>query len=228
LHCGLGGRRRRRRRRRRKYVYQEARKEPLYPLLSRRPQLLLAAAALVVGVCRGNQQASGIHDEDNVLQRFWYGLVQLIAPVHVHEPVEQVEHLDPQDPDVRGLPFPSLEMHERLAQQRGGPQAALGHAHGVAQEHLWLEQLVEQREDDAVEELLHLVVLYALDGYVRAKHDALQLHVVRQGKGELVKPLTDVLDIEDAVIEGGIASEMTPESLAASNKAGGGAASAKV
>ena len=40
---------------------------------------------------------------------------QLISPVDMHEPIEQIQDLQPEFLHIRGLPFPCLEMHEGLA-----------------------------------------------------------------------------------------------------------------
>lgn len=66
-------------------------------------------------------------------------------------------------------------MHEGLGQQRGRTQTRLGHAHGIAQEYLRLQQLVEQREDYAVEQLLDLALVFLVQKEVRPEDDALQV-----------------------------------------------------
>lgn len=46
---------------------------------------------------------------------------QLIPTIDVHEPIEQIEDLDPQNADVGYLAIAGLELHERLAKQSGSP-----------------------------------------------------------------------------------------------------------
>ena len=101
---------------------------------------------------------------------------ELIVAVDVHEPIEEVEDLDPEYADVRGLALSSLELHERLAEQCGRAQARLGETERVAHEDLRAEELVEEREDDAVEDLLDLCVVAVVEREVRAEQDALKVH----------------------------------------------------
>lgn len=101
---------------------------------------------------------------------------QLIPAIDVHEPVEEIEDLYPEDADVRRLALTRLELHETLAEQCGCAQACLGHAHRVAHEDLLLQELVEEREDDAVEDLFNLIVVAVVEGQVRPEQDALEVH----------------------------------------------------
>ena len=80
----------------------------------------------------------------------------------MHEPIQKIEDLDPQDPNIGLLALARLKLHERLAQQRRGAQARLRETHGIAQERLRLEQLVEKREDDAVEYVLDLPMVVVI------------------------------------------------------------------
>ena len=104
------------------------------------------------------------------------GTYQLVPPVDVHEAVEEVKDLDPEHADVRRLALARLKVHERLAEERARAEARLGHAERVAQEHLRAQQLVEQREDDAVEDVFYWRVVALVEGQVRAEQDALQVH----------------------------------------------------
>ena len=80
----------------------------------------------------------------------------------MHEPIQKIKDLDPQDPNIGLLALARLKLHERLAQQRRGAQARLRETHGIAQERLRLEQLVEKREDDAVEYVLDLPMVVVI------------------------------------------------------------------
>lgn len=101
---------------------------------------------------------------------------QLVTAINVHQPVEQVEHLDPQDPDVGRLALTRLELHERLAEERGRTQARLGRAHRVTHERLRLEQFVQERKEDAIEDVFDLSVVGLVYRKMRAEQDALQVH----------------------------------------------------
>ena len=101
---------------------------------------------------------------------------QLVAAIDVHESIEQIQNLDPQHAYVCRLAITRLELHETLAEQCGCAQACLGHAHRVAHEDLLLQELVEEREDDAVEDLLDLPVVPVVEREVRPEQDALEVH----------------------------------------------------
>ena len=100
---------------------------------------------------------------------------ELITTVDIHEAVQQVEDLNPQYANIGLEPVPSLEMHERLAQQRRRSQTCLGHAHRIAEEDLRLQELVQKREHYAIEQLLDLVLIFLVQEQVRAKNDALKI-----------------------------------------------------
>lgn len=100
---------------------------------------------------------------------------QLVTTIDVHQPVEQIQHLDPQNPNVGRLTLACFELHERLAEERGCSKASLGQAEGVAHERLRLQQLIQQREQDAVEDVFDLAVAVLVYWEMRAKEDALQV-----------------------------------------------------
>lgn len=101
---------------------------------------------------------------------------QLVLSIDVHESVQQIQYLDPDNSDVRlTLSFLHFQLHERLTQQGCSSQPCLRHPSGVSVEDLWFQQLVYQREDDAVKGFLHLRLVRIFQQNVLAEQDSLEV-----------------------------------------------------
>lgn len=96
--------------------------------------------------------------------------------VNIHHAIQQVEDLNPQEPDIHLWPaVPDLKVHEGFAEQGGGAQSRLWHTFWIAGEHRGPEQLVHEGEEDAIEYLVHLLVICLVVHQLRAKEQSLQL-----------------------------------------------------
>lgn len=93
----------------------------------------------------------------------------------MHEAIQKIQHLDPQNTDIRLLAISCFEMHERFTQQGRSPQSGFLHAHGITQKDLWFQELVEQGEDDAVEKFFDLALVLHIKLEMRTQNCPLEM-----------------------------------------------------
>lgn len=96
--------------------------------------------------------------------------------VNIHHAIQQVEDLNPQEPDIHlWLAVPDLKVHEGFAEQGGCAQPRLRHAFWITGEHWGPEQLVHEGEENAIEYLVHLLVIGLVVHQLGAEEESLQL-----------------------------------------------------
>lgn len=66
-------------------------------------------------------------------------------------------------------------MHKRLAQQIRGSQPCFGNTHWISQQDLRFEKLIKEREDNAVEEFVDLILVIRVEREMGAENNALKM-----------------------------------------------------